>query len=68
MIWLLLALISPVSYSLEKFQDYELTQVLILSRHNLRAPIIYEDILARATNKLWPIWHTKDGNLTNKGR
>lgn len=30
MIWLLLALISPVSYSLEKFQDYELTQVLIL--------------------------------------
>lgn len=30
-------------------------------------PIIYEAILARTTNKLCPIWHTKDGNITNKG-
>ncbi|MFP3028843.1 MAG: bifunctional glucose-1-phosphatase/inositol phosphatase [Arsenophonus sp.] len=67
MICLLCTLISPASYSLEKFQDYELTQVLILSRHNLRAPIVYKDILTRATNKLWPIWHTKYGNLTAKG-
>ncbi|MGP1947541.1 MAG: bifunctional glucose-1-phosphatase/inositol phosphatase [Arsenophonus sp. NC-PG7-MAG3] len=66
-ICLLCILISPVSFSLEKLQDHELTQVLILSRHNLRAPIVYKDILTRATNKLWPIWHTKDANLTTKG-
>lgn len=64
---LLFILIPSVSYSLEKFEDYELTQVLILSRHNLRAPIIFADILSRATNKPLPIWHTKAGNLTTKG-
>lgn len=65
---LLFILIAPVSFSLEKTHDYELTQVLILSRHNIRAPIIYENILTRATNKTWPIWHTNNGNLTTKGR
>ncbi|HGJ5898291.1 bifunctional glucose-1-phosphatase/inositol phosphatase [Arsenophonus apicola] len=64
---LLFILTPSVTYSVEKFQDYELTQVLILSRHNLRAPIIYADILNRATSKPWPIWHTNNGDLTNKG-
>ncbi|WGL96204.1 bifunctional glucose-1-phosphatase/inositol phosphatase [Arsenophonus nasoniae] len=64
----LFILMPPVTYSLEQSQDYELTQVLILSRHNVRAPIIYENILTSATNKAWPIWHTNNGNLTTKGR
>ncbi|MFV9998360.1 MAG: histidine-type phosphatase [Arsenophonus endosymbiont of Dermacentor nuttalli] len=65
---LIFTLIPSISYSLTEFKDYELTQVFILIRHNLRAPIIYADILNRATSKPWPIWQTEGDNLTTKGR
>ncbi|CAK8743521.1 Glucose-1-phosphatase [Sodalis praecaptivus] len=47
--------------------DYHLVQVLALSRHGIRAPLVnYGDALAEATPHHWPKWQT-EGLLTPKG-
>jgi len=49
-------------------QDYQLQQVLIMSRHNLRAPLANRGtMLEQATSKTWPKWDTPGGHLTIKG-
>ncbi|WP_455820980.1 bifunctional glucose-1-phosphatase/inositol phosphatase [Pseudomonas cerasi] len=48
--------------------DYQLEQVLMMSRHNLRAPLADNgSILAQATKKAWPKWDVPGGQLTTKG-
>jgi len=48
--------------------DYELQQVLIVSRHGLRAPLVDgATMIIDATSHQWPEWNTKAGLLTPKG-
>ncbi|PIJ51367.1 bifunctional glucose-1-phosphatase/inositol phosphatase [Erwinia sp. OLTSP20] len=48
--------------------DYQLEQVLMLSRHNLRAPLANNgSVLQQATKKSWPSWQVPGGQLTTKG-
>ncbi|CCG86868.1 glucose-1-phosphatase [Erwinia piriflorinigrans CFBP 5888] len=48
--------------------DYQLEQVLMMSRHNLRAPLANNgSLLEQATQKAWPKWDVPGGELTTKG-
>ena len=48
--------------------DYQLEQILMLSRHNLRAPLADNgSVLVQATKKTWPSWDVPGGQLTTKG-
>ena len=48
--------------------DYQLEQVLMMSRHNLRAPLADNgSVLAQSTKKDWPKWDVPGGQLTTKG-
>lgn len=48
--------------------DMQLQQVLMLSRHNLRAPLATNgSVLEQATKKSWPQWDVPGGELTTKG-
>ncbi|HEL4832330.1 TPA: bifunctional glucose-1-phosphatase/inositol phosphatase [Stenotrophomonas maltophilia] len=44
-----------------------LEQVVLLSRHNLRAPVVASGALANATPETWPRWEVAPGELTTKG-
>jgi len=44
-----------------------LEQVVLLSRHNLRAPVVASGALANATPERWPGWDVGAGELTTKG-
>lgn len=47
---------------------YQLQQVLIMSRHNLRAPLANNgSVLEQSTAKAWPQWDVPGGQLTTKG-
>lgn len=45
----------------------QLEQVVLLSRHNLRAPVVGSGALANATPETWPRWDVAAGELTTKG-
>ncbi len=47
--------------------DYPLTQVLVLSRHNIRAPFVDESALSELSPHKWPPRRAKQGDLTLKG-
>ena len=48
--------------------DMQLQQVLMLSRHNLRAPLANNgSVLEQSTKKNWPQWDVPGGELTTKG-
>lgn len=48
--------------------DMQLQQVLMFSRHNLRAPLADNgSVLAQSTKKTWPEWDVPGGQLTTKG-
>ncbi|CQI87923.1 glucose-1-phosphatase/inositol phosphatase [Yersinia rohdei] len=52
-----------------KNNNYNLEQVLIMSRHGIRAPLMnYGEMLSSATPDKWPEWNTPGGYLTPKGR
>lgn len=54
--------------ALAETNDYQLEQVLVMSRHNLRAPLANNgSVLAQSTPKAWPAWETPGGLLTTKG-
>ncbi|MFI8415848.1 bifunctional glucose-1-phosphatase/inositol phosphatase [Serratia sp. NPDC078593] len=54
--------------ALAETHDYQLEQVLVMSRHNLRAPLADNgSVLANATPHAWPQWDTPGGLLTTKG-
>lgn len=44
-----------------------LEQVILLSRHNLRAPVVASGALASATPETWARWDVGAGELTTKG-
>ena len=47
---------------------YQLQQVLIMSRHNLRAPLANNgSVLEQSTPNAWPEWDVPGGQLTTKG-
>lgn len=49
-------------------EGYQLQQVLIMSRHNLRAPLANNgSVLEQSTPKPWPQWDVPGGQLTTKG-
>jgi hypothetical protein len=49
-------------------EGYQLEQVLIMSRHNLRAPLANNgSVLEQSTPKQWPEWDVPGGQLTTKG-
>ena len=49
-------------------EGYQLQQVLIMSRHNLRAPLANNgSVLEQSTPKSWPEWDVPGGQLTTKG-
>ncbi|MDR9892272.1 bifunctional glucose-1-phosphatase/inositol phosphatase [Pseudenterobacter timonensis] len=49
-------------------EGYQLQQVLIMSRHNLRAPLADNgSVLAQSTPNEWPQWDVPGGQLTTKG-
>jgi len=41
----------------------QLEQVVLLSRHNLRAPVVASGALANATPEAWPRWDVGAGEL-----
>ena len=46
-------------------EGYQLQQVLIMSRHNLRAPLANNgSVLEQSTAKAWPQWDVPGGQLT----
>ncbi len=48
--------------------NFQLEQVLIFSRHSIRAPLTnYNNALGNATTRTWPVWSTEGGLLTPKG-
>jgi glucose-1-phosphatase len=48
--------------------DMQLQQVLMVSRHNLRAPLADNgSVLEQSTKKSWPQWDVPGGQLTTKG-
>ncbi|MFS2224899.1 bifunctional glucose-1-phosphatase/inositol phosphatase [Pantoea sp. B65] len=48
--------------------DLQLQQVLMMSRHNLRAPLADNgSVLEQSTKKAWPQWDVPGGQLTTKG-
>jgi glucose-1-phosphatase len=66
-----LLLCLPLLFSGTAFAEndgYQLEQVLVMSRHNLRAPLANNgSVLAQSTPKAWPQWDTPGGLLTTKG-
>jgi len=47
---------------------YKLEQVLLMSRHNLRAPLANNgSVLEQSTAQSWPEWDVPGGQLTTKG-
>ena len=66
-----LLLCLPLLFSgaaLAENDGYQLEQVLVMSRHNLRAPLANNgSVLAQSTPKAWPQWDTPGGLLTTKG-
>ncbi|HEY4466743.1 MAG TPA: bifunctional glucose-1-phosphatase/inositol phosphatase [Klebsiella sp.] len=49
-------------------EGYQLQQVLIMSRHNLRAPLANNgSVLEQSTPKSWPEWDVPGGQLTTRG-
>ncbi|WP_164118821.1 bifunctional glucose-1-phosphatase/inositol phosphatase [Stenotrophomonas maltophilia] len=51
----------------DPMQGDQLEQVVLLSRHNLRAPVVASGALAKATPERWPGWDVASGELTTKG-
>jgi glucose-1-phosphatase len=47
-------------------EDYQLEQVLLMSRHNLRTPL-GSSVLEQSTAQSWPEWDMPSGWLTTKG-
>ncbi|WMJ68470.1 bifunctional glucose-1-phosphatase/inositol phosphatase [Stenotrophomonas sp. 24(2023)] len=45
----------------------QLEQVVLLSRHNLRAPLVEGGVLQQATPHAWAHWEVPAGELTTKG-
>lgn len=64
----LLTLFPGISRAAGRLTDYPLEQVLILSRHNIRAPLAGRDsTLAKLTPHTWFNWQCAPGELSPRG-
>jgi len=67
-IWTALAMLPAFAQAQTAPQGYQLEQVLIMSRHNLRAPLANNgSVLEQSTPNKWPKWDVPGGQLTTKG-
>ena len=67
-LFLLIALaVSTATAMAAPVADEQLQQVILLSRHNLRAPVVASGALAKATPETWQRWDVAPGELTTKG-
>lgn len=66
---LLIGLFSTIGFAHNKLSDnYELKEVVVLSRHNIRAPLSSKDsLLGKVTDKEWVKWTAPKSELTHKG-
>lgn len=48
-------------------EEEKLLKIVVLSRHGLRSPIQSHKVLEQWTEKEWPYWTVKDGELTPRG-
>ena len=63
-----LLLFSGLSQAQTPPEGYQLQQVLVMSRHNLRAPLATNgSVLEQSTPNAWPEWDVPGGQLTTKG-
>ena len=63
-----LLLFSGLSQAQTPPEGYQLQQVLVMSRHNLRAPLATNgSVLQQSTPNAWPTWEVPGGQLTTKG-
>lgn len=62
---LLLSMIQPTIA--ESKNQEKLLKMVVLSRHGLRSPIQSHEVLEGWTEKDWPYWTVKDGDLTPRG-
>lgn len=63
-----LLLFSGLSQAQTPPEGYQLQQVLMMSRHNLRAPLATNgSVLEQSTPNAWPEWDVPGGQLTTKG-
>lgn len=61
-------LVMPAAMAQTTPKDYQLQQVLIMSRHNLRAPLGDNgSLLQQSSPNRWPQWDVPGGELTTKG-
>ncbi|WP_392564385.1 bifunctional glucose-1-phosphatase/inositol phosphatase [Orbus wheelerorum] len=61
-------LFSMAAQAADDINDYSLEQVVIFSRHGLRAPLSTpSSSLGKMTPNLWPQWDTKPSYLTTRG-
>ncbi|QOV65609.1 bifunctional glucose-1-phosphatase/inositol phosphatase [Kosakonia pseudosacchari] len=61
-------MVLPAAMAQTAPQGYQLQQVLIMSRHNLRAPLANNgSVLEQSTPNKWPEWDVPGGELTTKG-
>lgn len=60
--------VSGLAQAQDAPQGYQLKQVLMMSRHNLRAPLANNgSVLEQSTTRQWPQWDVPGGELTTKG-
>ncbi|MGP3590081.1 bifunctional glucose-1-phosphatase/inositol phosphatase [Vagococcus sp. WN89Y] len=65
---LIATMATPAALAQTAPKAYQLQQVLILSRHNLRAPLGDNgSILQQSSPNRWPQWDVPGGELTTKG-
>ena len=61
-------MLSSVAQAQAAPEGYQLQQVLMMSRHNLRAPLANNgSVLEQSTPNKWPEWDVPGGQLTTKG-
>nr|UNS24225.1 histidine-type phosphatase [Escherichia coli] len=61
-------LVSSAAQAQTTPEGYQLQQVLMKSRHNLRAPLANNgSVLEQSTPNQWPEWDVRGGQLTTKG-
>lgn len=62
-----LAFLWPSAAQAADGDDGRLVKIVVLSRHGVRAPTQKHDVLAQWSERAWPVWPVKRGELTTRG-
>lgn len=57
----------PVPVQAAAGDDGRLLKIVVLSRHGVRAPTQKHDVLTQWSQRSWPVWPVKRGELTPRG-